>query len=121
VAKHEEIQRHLDELRNAVPELKGVLLASTEGLSVAHSFANGADAQRVAAMAAAAASLGRRISDTLAVGALSEVSVTGADGQIFVFSAGLKAVLAVIGPACSNAGLIHLEARITAHEIAKLF
>jgi len=30
-------------------------------------------------------------------------------------------VLAVIGPSPSNAGLIHLEARNTAKEIAELF
>jgi uncharacterized protein len=121
VAKQEEIQRHLEDLRSAIPELKGVLLASNEGLPVAHSFTNGADAQRVAAMAAAASGLGRRITDSLGVGTLSEVSVTGSDGQIFVFSAGGKAVLAVIGPSGGNAGLIHLEARNTAHAVGQLF
>jgi predicted regulator of Ras-like GTPase activity (Roadblock/LC7/MglB family) len=121
VAKQEEIQRFLEELRAAVPELKGVLVALNEGLPVSHSFANGADPQRVAAMAAAASSIGRRISDSLGNGTLAEISVMGSDGQIFVYSAGAKAVLAVIAPTGANAGLIHLEARQTASGIGQLF
>jgi hypothetical protein len=45
----------------------------------------------------------------------------GDDGVLFVYSAGPKAVLAVIGPMGSNAGLIHLEARGIAKEIGELF
>jgi predicted regulator of Ras-like GTPase activity (Roadblock/LC7/MglB family) len=121
MAKHDALKNHLDNLRNAIPELKGVLLASVEGLPVAHALSNGMDANRVAAMAAAASSLGRRISDSMSTGLLNEVSVKGDDGMLFVYSAGTKAVLAVIGPSPSNAGLIHLEARSTAKDIAELF
>jgi predicted regulator of Ras-like GTPase activity (Roadblock/LC7/MglB family) len=121
MAKHDALKNHLDNLRNAIPELKGVLLASVEGLPVAHALSNGMDANRVAAMAAAASSLGRRISDSMSTGLLNEVSVKGDDGMLFVYAAGTKAVLAVIGPSPSNAGLIHLEARSTAKEIAELF
>ena len=45
----------------------------------------------------------------------------GDDGVLFVYSAGPKAVLAVMGPMGSNAGLIHLEARGIAKEIGDLF
>lgn len=121
MAKHEEIQKGLEELRAAIPELKGVLLASNEGLPIAHSLSNGADAARVAAMAAAASSLGRRVSESLNTGALQEINVSGSDGQIFLYSAGGKAVLAVISPASANTGLIHLEARNAAREIGERF
>ena len=40
---------------------------------------------------------------------------------MFVYSAGTKAVLAVISPQGGNAGLIHLEARTAAKEIGDLF
>ena len=121
MSKYEELQRDVDNLRAAIPELKGVLVASSEGLPVAHSLSNGVDANRVAAMAAAASSLGKRVSETLSVGALSEISVYGAEGQIFLYAAGPKAVLAVIGPNGANAGLIHLEARGTASSIGQHF
>jgi predicted regulator of Ras-like GTPase activity (Roadblock/LC7/MglB family) len=121
MVKHEVLKNHLETLRNSIPELKGVLLASNEGLPVAHSLTNGGDPNRVAAMAAAATSLGRRISDSMAAGQLSEVTVRGEEGVLFCYSAGPKAVLAVMGAMGSNAGLIHLEARAAAKEISELF
>lgn len=121
MAKGEALKSHIEALRNAIPELKGVLLASNEGLPIAHSLSNGADPNRVAAMAAAASSLGRRITDTMSAGMLGEVSIQAEDGGLFVYSAGSKAVLVVISPQGGNAGLIHLEARSTAKEIGDLF
>ena len=98
-----------------------MLLASNEGLPIAHSLSNGADPNRVAAMAAAASSLGRRISESMSPASLGEVSIQADEGALFVYSAGSKAVLAVISPQGGNAGLIHLEARSTAKEIGDLF
>jgi predicted regulator of Ras-like GTPase activity (Roadblock/LC7/MglB family) len=121
MSRHEELQKEINNLRGAIPELRGVLLASTEGLPIAHSLSNGVDPNRVAAMAAAASSLGRRVTESLSVGNLTEISVTAADGQIFLYSAGTKAVLAVIGPNGGNAGLIHLEARTAASQIGQQF
>jgi hypothetical protein len=121
MAKVEALKSQIESLRNAIPELKGVLLASNEGLPIAHSLSNGADPNRVAAMAAAASSLGRRISDSMSAGTLAEVSVQAEDGALFVYSAGSKAVLAVVSPQGGNAGLIHLEAREAAKQIGELF
>ena len=121
MAKGEALKGHIEALRNAIPELKGVLLASNEGLPIAHSLSNGADPNRVAAMAAAASSLGRRISDSMSAGTLGEVSIQAEDGALFVYSAGSKAVLAVLSPQGGNAGLIHLEARSIAKDIGDLF
>ena len=121
MAKVEALKTQIESLRNAIPELKGVLLASNEGLPIAHSLTNGGDPNRVAAMAAAASSLGRRISESMSVGALAEVSVQADDGALFVYSAGTKAVLAVVSPQGGNAGLIHLEAREAARQIGELF
>jgi uncharacterized protein len=128
MAKLEALQKQIEILRSAIPELRGVLVASTEGLPVAHSIAGGADparvaamADRIAAMAAAACNLGKRISESLSVGGLVEISVTGSEGQIFLYTAGSKGVLAVIAPKGGNAGLIHLEARTIAKDIGDLF
>ncbi|HEY1340411.1 MAG TPA: roadblock/LC7 domain-containing protein [Bryobacteraceae bacterium] len=114
------MKTQIDGLRNSIPELKGVLLASAEGLPIVQSLANGADPNRMAAMAAAASNLGRRISDSMSVGTLQEIAVRGEEGMLFIYSAGAKAILAVMGPQGSNAGLIHLEARNTAQEISQL-
>ena len=121
MAKVEALKSQIEALRNAIPELKGVLLASNEGLPIAHSLSNGADPNRVAAMAAAASNLGRRISESMSAGALGEVSVQSEEASLFVYSAGSKAVLAVLSPKEGNAGLIHLESRDAAREIGNLF
>jgi predicted regulator of Ras-like GTPase activity (Roadblock/LC7/MglB family) len=121
MAKGEQLKAQIEELRGAIPELKGVLLASNEGLPIAHSLSNGADPNRVAAMAAAASSLGRRISESMSAGTLGEVSIQADEGALFVYSAGNKAVLAVLSPQGGNAGLIHLEARVAAKQIGDLF
>src|ERR1700734_85894 len=121
MAKGEALKGHLEALRNAIPELKGLLLASNEGLPIAHSLSNGADPNRVAAMAAGASSLGRRISNRMSAGRPGEVSIQADEGALFLYSAGNKAVLAVLSPQGGNAGLIHLEARSTAKEIGDLF
>ena len=121
MAKGEALKATLEALRTAIPELKGVLLASNEGLPIAHALTNGAEPNRVAAMAAAASSLGRRVSETMGAGNLAEVAVSADDGALFVYAAGSKAVLAVLSPQGGNAGLIHLEARAAAKEIGDLF
>ena len=121
MAKSDALKTHIEALRSAIPELKGVLLASNEGLPIAHSLANGTDPNRVAAMAAAASTLGRRITDSISAGSCGEVTIRGDEGVLFVYNAGSKAVLAVVGPEGSNAGLIHLEARNTAKDIGELF
>jgi predicted regulator of Ras-like GTPase activity (Roadblock/LC7/MglB family) len=102
----DELKAHLDALRSAIPELKGVLLASNEGLPIAHSLSNGGNANHVATIAASLSRLGRRISHSLSAGAFNGVSIQAEEGVLFLYAAGAKAVLAVSGPCLGNAGLI---------------
>lgn len=119
--KGEALKSQIESLRGALPELKGVLVASNEGLPIAHSLSNGDDPNRLAAWAAAASSLGRRISESMGTGSLDETSVRANEGALFVYSAGSKTVLAVVSPEGGNTGLIHLEAREAAKQIGGLF
>ena len=120
MAKHQELTQHLQELRQAIPELSDLLLASSEGSPIAHSLSNGTDPNSVASMAAAS-SLGRRISDSMNTGTVCDISIQGEKGAIFFYSAGSRAVLAVICPKDSNTRLIHLEASATVKKISDLF
>ena len=111
MSKGEAIKAQLETLRSAIRELWGVVLASNEGLPIAHSLSNGRDPNRVAALAAAAWNLGRRVSDSMSLGTFGQVSIQAEEGALFVYSAGATAVLAVLSQQGGNAGLIHLEAR----------
>jgi uncharacterized protein len=120
VGKQEALQQSLAALRNAIPEIRGVLIASTDGLPMAQNLSGSEDPNRVAAMAATALGLGKRISDTLNAGALTETTVSGTSGQIFLYAAGNKGVLVVVAAAGANVGLINLEARDAVRNIASI-
>ena len=117
-SKTERLGSILTNLRSSMPELRGALIATADGLPIAQSFSDNTDANRVAAMAATALGLGKRINDTLGAGDLSEMSVSGLDGQVFIYTVGAKGALAVVAPAGVNLGLLHMEARDTAKTLA---
>ncbi|MCS7219184.1 MAG: roadblock/LC7 domain-containing protein [Thermus sp.] len=119
MSRQQELQEVVKGLRQAVPEITGVLVASTDGLSLASDVPE-AEAARVAAMAATALGLGKRIASTTALGGLEEVVVRGREGYLVVYAAGDKGVLAVTAPMGANLGLIHLEARQAAARIAQV-
>ena len=75
MASPEAFQKNIEALRAAIPELRAVSIGSTEGLSVAHWIAGGADpakvaamAERIAAMAAAAMNLAKRVNESISLG-----------------------------------------------------
>lgn len=113
----EQIQSAISKLRNSLSDVSGVLIASADGLPIAHDMQAG-DPNRMAAMIATALGLGKRICETFGGGTLSETSVSGDQGQVYIYSVGPKGVLAVIAKSGANVGLIHLESRDTAKAIA---
>jgi predicted regulator of Ras-like GTPase activity (Roadblock/LC7/MglB family) len=117
MSRRDRIQQGIDQLRMTVPDLQGVLLATSEGMPLVHSIGEKEDPGRIAALAAAVTSLGRRVTEALASGSCQEVSVVGSEGQMLLYAAGPKAVLAVLGPAHLNQGLVQLAARNAAQQI----
>jgi len=105
------------ELKAALPEIKGVVVATVDGLPLVESAE---DAPRIAAMAATALGLGQRITETTHLGPLEESVVRGRDGYVVVYAAGQRGVLAVIAPRDVNLGLLHLEAREIARKMAEV-
>lgn len=118
LSKQDRLNATLVNLRTAMPELRGALVATVDGLPIAQAMGDGTDANRVAAMAATALGLGKRINDTLGAGQLTDMSVSGASGQVYIYAAGNKGVLAVVTPPGMNLGLLHMEARDTAQDVA---
>ena len=119
MAVADELNTVLGRLRAAVPELSAALVATTDGLPIAHSL-NAGDANRLSAMAATALGLGRRICETFGGGEFRETNVSGDQGQMYIYSAGSKAVLGVVARLGANVGLIHLEARDTASLVSQI-
>ena len=118
-SKHSDLKLVLSAIRRAIPELHGVMIASQDGLAIAHDFPE-ADAERIAAMAATALGIGKRISERTNMGDLSESVFHGRNGYLVVYGAGEDAVLVMQGPIESNLGLMRIEARVAAVEIKQL-
>jgi predicted regulator of Ras-like GTPase activity (Roadblock/LC7/MglB family) len=118
MSREEALKSVVNSLRSAVPDIQGVLVASTDGLPIIHSVSNGSDPNRVAAMAATALGVGKRISESLSAGAFAETMVRGIAGQVFIYAAGPRAVLTVIAGQDGNVGLIQMESRDAAAAVA---
>jgi len=120
MSKQDELNEVINGLRSAISDIQGVLIASTDGLPINHSISGGSDPGRVAAMAATALGVGRRISESLGAGTFSENTIRGSERQIFLYAAGPKAVLAILSSQDGNMGLIQMEARDAASKIAAI-
>jgi predicted regulator of Ras-like GTPase activity (Roadblock/LC7/MglB family) len=107
----------LEELLASVPELIGAIVASVDGLPIAHAMRDG-DPAGLAAMASTAAGLGKHLVADQSLGAFAESVVRGELGYFAVYTAGSRAVLAVIAAEGANLGRVHLQARRCATKIA---
>ncbi len=109
----------LDALRQRLSELSGSVLATTDGLLLAHD-AHELAADGVAALAAAHLGLAQRFADVVGHGELRETVIECAAGSITTYAVGAAAVLTVLSRPRANLARIHLEARRTAQRVAAL-
>ena len=113
------IQTAIAELRRRAHDVSGVMVASSDGLPLAHDLPPENHLQ-TAAMAATVVGLSRRIVETFEHGGFEEAVVRGRDGYLVVYSAGPRAVLAVLASGHANLGLLHHAARRAAAHVSEL-
>ncbi|MEV6108600.1 roadblock/LC7 domain-containing protein [Streptomyces sp. NPDC051940] len=114
-----EVTEELRRLRARVPKLRGALVATVDGLVLAHDGL-AEEAEGLAALTAAALGVAQRLVDTTDQGALRELMVRGEQGCVATWAAGRAAVLAVVAEQDAVVGLLHLEARRTGAGIGDL-
>lgn len=119
MSKQEELGRVIYDMRRSIPELHGVMIASTDGLSIAHDFPE-AEAEKIAAMAATALGLGKRITERTNLGGLHEAVIRGDYGYLVVYAAGDNAVLVLSAPVSANLGLMRIEARSSSAMVSQV-
>lgn len=95
-------------LEQRVPDLRGVVLATRDGLAVASTMP-GESTERVAAMAASVVALADQVMGDPAAAGRSTTIVRGAAGCLFVHPAGSGTVLAARSAAAPNLGLVSVE------------
>jgi len=116
-------ERLVDRLRSlqmSTPDVEASALVSVDGLIIASALPAGVEEDRVSAMSAAMLSLGDRISTELGRGTLSQVYVKGDQGYVILMSVGVEAVLTVLAHQEAKLGLVFLDMRRTAEDLATL-
>lgn len=119
MAVEAEVLHELHRLRTCVPQLRGALAASADGLVLARDMPD-VEAEALAALTAAALGVGRRMADLATRGEFRELLVRGAGGYVATYAAGPSAVLTLLAGDRVNVGRLHLEGRRSGTRIAEL-
>jgi len=110
----------LSDLNGSTADIEASAVLSTDGLMMAALLPAGMDEDRVGAMSAALLSLGDRTSEELNRGALEQVLIKGDNGYILMTHAGHDAVVTILAKQNARLGLIFLDVKRAAENIAKI-
>ncbi|GAB4505995.1 MAG: roadblock/LC7 domain-containing protein [Anaerolineales bacterium] len=110
----------LRDLQASTPDIEASAVVSVDGLIMASALPADVEEDRVSAMSAAMLSLGERIASELGRGLLEQVYIRGAQGYVFLSAVGEDAVLTVLARKDAKLGLIFLDMRRAAEDLAKL-
>ncbi|MBU7019260.1 MAG: roadblock/LC7 domain-containing protein [Theionarchaea archaeon] len=110
----------LKDLEGTTPDIEASAVVSVDGLMIASALPQDVEEDRVAAMSAAMLSLGERTASELARGGLSEVYVKGENGYVVLMASGEDAVLTALARKDAKLGLVFLDMKRVAEEVAKI-
>ncbi|MBM4425108.1 MAG: hypothetical protein FJ030_17300 [Chloroflexi bacterium] len=110
----------LREMQISTPDIEASAVVSVDGLTMASALPPGVEEDRVSAMSAAMLSLGERIASELGRKTLEQVYIHGDKGHVFVFAVGEEAVLTVLCREQAKLGMVLLDMRRAAQDLAKL-
>jgi len=110
----------LRDLQISTPDIEASAVVSVDGLIIASSLPAGVEEDRVSAMSAAMLSLGERIANELGRGILDQVYIRGEHGYVFLSAVGEEAVLTVLARKEAKLGLVFLDMKRCAEDLARL-
>ncbi|MBU7044545.1 MAG: roadblock/LC7 domain-containing protein [Theionarchaea archaeon] len=119
-SKVEKLTDLLKDLEATTPDIEASAVVSVDGLMIASALPRDVEEDRVAAMSAAMLSLGERTATELTRGNLSEVYVKGEHGYVLLMAAGEEAVLTALARKDAKLGLVFLDMKRTAGEVADM-
>jgi uncharacterized protein len=119
MGKQEDFSGVIQQLRENVPDITGVMIASVDGLAIGTDFSED-EAARIAAMGASAVGLGNRITKTTDLGDMHDLVIEGSSETLIIYMAGTAAILALRAPRRANLGLIRLEGPKAVQKIVEL-
>jgi uncharacterized protein len=105
---------------NLGADMKGAVAVSMDGIVLAALLSTTASPDRVGAVAATIVGVSRRVATELSIGRPEETILKANDGLFMVLPAGDQSLLAVNIAQHANLGMVRIEAREAAGEIAKI-
>lgn len=117
-SRTEVLVARLRELQMNAPGIEAAAVVSVDGLTIGSSLPAGVEEDRVSAMSAAMLSLGERIASELGRGTLDEVYLKGRNGYVVLRAVGDEAVLTVLAGDQAKIGLLFLDMRRAAEDLA---
>lgn len=114
------IQNALEGLVNGTPDITGSALVSDDGLIIGSVLKAEADEESVGGMASVLLSLGSRVGIELELGDLEQVLIRGRQANALMVQAGDGALLLVLMSRKAKLGLVFLDVRRTAAELASI-
>jgi predicted regulator of Ras-like GTPase activity (Roadblock/LC7/MglB family) len=112
----EQARTELQQIRTQVAGVRGSLVATSDGLVVAHDIPD-VEPTQIAALAAATLAVARRATLATECGTFREAVARGSDGYLAVYAAD-SAIVAVIGTSSLNVGMLQYRAREIIERIA---
>jgi predicted regulator of Ras-like GTPase activity (Roadblock/LC7/MglB family) len=110
----------LRELQTSTTDIEASAVVSIDGLIMASALPADVEEDRVSAMSAAMLALGERIASELGRGTLEQVYVRGSSGFVILMSVGEEAVLTALVRENAKLGLVFLDMKRAASDLAKL-
>lgn len=112
------IIERLRSMRYSSPDIEASAVVSVDGLTIASDLPATTEEDRVSAMSAAMLSLGERIASELGRGGLDQVYVRGDNGYVLLNAVGEEAVLTVLARRDAKLGLVFLDTKRAAADLA---
>jgi predicted regulator of Ras-like GTPase activity (Roadblock/LC7/MglB family) len=110
----------LKRLNSTSSDIQASAVMSRDGHTLASVLGDTVNSIRLGAMCATLLSLGEKASLELNRGKLRQILIHGEEGYVLLLRIGEKAVLAVVSQPGANLGMLLVEARRTASDIAAL-
>ncbi len=119
-SRTEQMVARLRSLQVTTPDIEASAVVSLDGLIIASALPVDVEEDRVSAMSAAMLSLGERIAAELGRGIMDQVYIRGAQGYVILSAVGEEAVLTVLARQEAKLGLVFLDMRRAAEDLARL-
>ena len=119
MSRVDDLNRILRTLQSGTPEVEAAAIISEDGLVIASALPQHIEEVRVAGMSATLLSLGTRAATELGRGSLEQVLIRGPKGYVVMVNAAPGTLLLVLTTAEAKLGLVFLDMKRAAAEIAK--